>query len=162
MFILHYSSSTDPPEIGNWRQKAKNPAIFVLTATWNGRLDRHGKLCGVDPYGYRKQAVLTVLRWVQTWAEWGNVFQHLTPFGDETEEDTRSHVKRFLNLGVDMSDELDRIEARLKFSPARGYAVIMNDSFEYGMYTTDNRAFAMAERLEPLNGNGSGSDTGLA
>jgi hypothetical protein len=86
----------------------------------------------------------------------------MTELGEKTQDDTYSHVKRFLNLGIDMSDELDRIQVRLKFNPARGYAITMNDSHEYQMYTTDNRYFAMTERLEPLNSAGLSADTGLA
>ena len=153
---------TQPPMLRYSTPETKGMLIYQLTR--HGKTDwiDAGNYAGSDPYGHRKQAVIAILRWVQTRAEWDNVFQHMTPLGDRTQDDTRGHVKRFLNLGIDMSDELNRIEARLKFNPARGYAIAANDSHEYRMYTADSRYFAMAERLEPLNGTGSSVDTGLA
>jgi len=151
-----------PPMLRHSTPETKGMLIYQLTR--HGKVDwiDMGNYAGADPYSYRKQAVLTILRWVQTRAEWDNVFQHMTALGRATQVDTQGHVKRFLNLGIDMSHELDKIEARLKFGPARGYAVVMNDSFEYGMYTTDSRYFAMAEQLEPLNGPDSSSGTSFA
>jgi hypothetical protein len=153
---------TQPPMLRYSTPETKGMLIYQLTR--HGKADwlDAGNYAGGDPYGNRKQAVIAVLRWVQTRAEWDNVFQHMTPLGDRIQDDTLGQVKRFLNLGIDMSDELDRIEARLKFNPARGYAVTMNDSHEYRMYATDSRRFAMAERLEPLNDAGSNVDTGFA
>jgi hypothetical protein len=153
---------TQPPMLRYSTPETKGMLIYQLTRHGKADWMDPGNYAGGDPYGRRKQAVIAVLRWVQTRAEWDNVFQHMTALGDVTGYDMRNHVKRFLNLGIDMSDELNRIQARLKFNPSRGYAITMNDSHEYQMYTTDNRRFAMAERLESLNGTGSSVDTGLA
>jgi hypothetical protein len=151
-----------PPMLRHSTPETKGMLIYQLTRHGKADWIDTGNYAGGDPYGHRKQAVIAILRWVQTRAEWDNVFQHMTELGEKTQDDTYSHVKRFLNLGIDMSDELDRIQVRLKFNPARGYAITMNDSHEYQMYTTDNRYFAMAERLEPLNSAGLSADTGLA
>jgi hypothetical protein len=153
---------TQPPMLRHSTPETKGMLIYQLTRHGKADWIDVGNYAGGDPYGRRKRAVIAILCWVQTRAEWDNVFQHMTALGDVTEDDMRGHVKRFLNLGIDMSDELNRIEVRLKFNPTRGYAITMNDSHEYRMYTMDNRYFAMAERLEPLNGAGSNVDAGLA
>ncbi len=154
---------SQPPMLRHSTPETKGMLIYQLTRHGKADWVDTGNYDGMDAYGKRKKAVLTILRWVQTRAEWDNVFQHMTATGTKSKEDMQAHVKRFLDLGIDnMSDELRPIERRLKFNPSRGYQVAMNDTHEYGMYTTDSRQFAMAERLEPLNGLDLDSETRLA
>ncbi|MBW9334286.1 hypothetical protein FEE59_12260 [Herbaspirillum sp. RU 5E] len=132
--------------------EAKGMLLYQLTR--HGKADwlDNGNYIGLDAYHQRKKAVLFILSWTQTLADFQNVLQHLTARGTKTTEDTRSHLKRFLQLGMnDMDDELDAIERRLKRQPSRGYAVAMNDSPRYDFLRGDNPNFTMLAQVEPIN-----------
>lgn len=135
------------------------------------QLTRHGKLdwmdsdnyTDLDAYHKRKSAILTILQSVQTTAEWDNVFQHMTASGGSTDRETaKTGVKAFLNMGrIEMHDDFDSIEIRLKIKPTRGYAVAMNNTPEYHANMEDHPYFCMAEGTNSFGGF-NGGDGALA
>ena len=99
---------------------------------------------GGDAYHDRKKAVLTILRWIQTEAEWKNVLNRIDARGRKVGS-SRGLLIAFLKLGYDdMDDDLLNLERRLKAKPARGYKVALNDTLEYRMATADSPEFMMA------------------
>ncbi|HEY4317366.1 MAG TPA: hypothetical protein VGN04_07175 [Herbaspirillum sp.] len=174
-FVVQYENSklrdqlaarvlTQPPLLRHSTPETKGMLLYQLTRHGKADWVDTGNYEGLDPYGYRKKAAITILTWVQTRAEWANVFQHMTPNGAKTGGDAEGDVRRFLTLGSDEDDQLDTIKNRLKFAPTRGYAVAMNDTPAYSMFTGDSPHYAMVAQLEPLHVGGgsvagSGSDT---
>lgn len=131
--------------------EAKGILLYLLT--------RHGKWDNIDPgniefldrYGERKEAVLCVLRSVQTKPEWRKVFSRVNSQGDSSLEDyseldaVERHERNlvdFLKLGLknrdrefyeikDERSELAIIYDRLKEFSSSGYALAMNDTAYY-------------------------------
>ncbi|NWC83671.1 ATPase [Pseudomonas putida] len=130
--------------------EAKGILLYLLT--------RHGKWDNIDPgniefldrYGERKEAVLCVLRSIQTKPEWHKVLSRVNSQGngpsegyselDAVERHERSLVD-FLKLGEDRDRELYKIKYerselaiiydRLKEFSSSGYALAMNDTVYY-------------------------------
>jgi len=130
--------------------EAKGILLYLLT--------RHGKWDNVDPgniefldrYGERKEAVLCVLRSIQSKPEWRKVLSRVNAEGngpsegyaelDAVERHERSLVD-FLKLGKDRDrefyeikyerSELAIIYDRLKEFSSSGYALAMNDTVYY-------------------------------
>ncbi|MGO0629165.1 hypothetical protein ACTORR_03715 [Pseudomonas sp. SAR267] len=130
--------------------EAKGILLYLLT--------RHGKWDNIDPgniefldrYGERKEAVLCVLRSIQSKPEWRKVLSRVNAEGkgpseghdelDAVERHERSLVD-FLKLGRDRDRELYEIKYernelaiiydRLKEFGSSGYALAMNDTVYY-------------------------------
>lgn len=130
--------------------EAKGILLYLLT--------RHGKWDNIDPgnlefldrYGERKEAVLCVLKSIQSKPEWRKVLSRVNAEGngpsegyaelDAVERHERSLVD-FLKLGKDRDrefykikyerSELAMIYDRLKEFSSSGYALAMNDTVYY-------------------------------
>lgn len=130
--------------------EAKGILLYLLT--------RHGKWDNVDPgniefldrYGERKEAVLCVLKSIQSKPEWRKVLSRVNAEGngpsegyaelDAVERHERSLVN-FLKLGKDRDREFYKIKYerselaiiydRLKEFSSSGYALAMNDTVYY-------------------------------
>ena len=130
--------------------EAKGILLYLLT--------RHGKWDNIDPgnieffdrYGERKEAVLCVLRSIQSKPEWRKVLSRVNAQGngpsegydelDAVERHERSLVE-FLKLGRERDRELYEIKYkrselaiiydRLKEFGSSGYALAMNDTVYY-------------------------------
>lgn len=130
--------------------EAKGILLYLLT--------RHGKWDNVDPgniefldrYGERKEAVLCVLKSIQSKPEWRKVLSRVNAEGngpsegyaelDAVERHERSLVD-FLKLGKDRDREFYKIKCerselaiiydRLKEFSSSGYALAMNDTVYY-------------------------------
>jgi len=127
--------------------EAKGILLFLLTrhGVWD-HLDTENYGAVLDIYSDRKEAVLNVLRSIQTKSEWQQVMLHRSDTGKvdysksmEMQEDElrvfldegRSRKKEFDMIKIEIKDEIDLIYSRLKTDVSWGYALAMNDSFEY-------------------------------
>ncbi|MFK3769977.1 hypothetical protein [Pseudomonas putida] len=142
---------TRESDLLRYTPEAKGILLYLLT--------RHGKWDNIDPgniefldrYGERKEAVLCVLRSIQTKPEWHKVLSRVNSQGhgpsegyselDAVERHERSLVD-FLRLGLKDRDrelykikyersELAIIYDRLKEFSSSGYALAMNDTVYY-------------------------------
>lgn len=130
--------------------EAKGILLYLLT--------RHGKWDNIDPgniafldrYGERKEAVLCVLRSIQTKSEWHKVLSRVNAQGvgpsegyaelDAVDRHERSLID-FLKLGKDRDGEIYEIKHkrselaiiydRLKEFSSSGYALAMNNTVYY-------------------------------
>ncbi|MGK3124794.1 ATPase [Candidatus Pantoea formicae] len=125
-----------PSLLLNFTPEAKGVLLFLLS--------RHGIADHIDTSSYgpwfelykeRKEAIINVLKSIQTRNEWFQVMQHRT--GDGTPIKTLSvpevelEIKNFLDESWNRSDEFDKIYSRLKLKVSWGYALVMNDTQEY-------------------------------
>ncbi|WP_449433889.1 hypothetical protein [Pseudomonas putida] len=140
--------------------EAKGILIFLLTR--HGKWDKldlgnRGGVFMVDMFKDRKEAVLWVLRSIQTRAEWRKVLSHMTAEGsslatslDEAvvEEEQEKKLVSFLQLGLNRDEELYKAKAeivdirkRLKTEVSVGYALAMNDTNYYRLNWACNPHF---------------------
>ncbi|MFJ3076932.1 hypothetical protein [Pseudomonas sp. NPDC087029] len=143
-------------ELLRYTPEAKGILLYLLT--------RHGKWDHMDPenrssafldvFTTRKEAVIWVLRSIQTRAEWRKVLCRLTVDGsnlaknaDEAsvEKEQEQHLFNFLQLGFNRDGELHNakyemvsIRQRLKIEIAWGYALAMNDTWYYKINSMAN------------------------
>lgn len=139
--------------------EAKGILLYLLT--------RHGTWDHLDPFNYgkrlpdiysdRKEAVIWVLRSIQTHVEWRKVFCCMTPDGSnlaesgnelEVTERQEQQLVKFLQEGFKRDQDLHRAKRELatiydRIRPAAvlGYALAMNDSFFYQFNSLDNSLF---------------------
>ncbi|AZE72290.1 hypothetical protein C4K00_2061 [Pseudomonas synxantha] len=151
--------------------EAKGILLYLLT--------RHGKWDNIDPgniefldrYGERKEAVLCVLRSIQTKREWLKVLSRVNSQGDSpgegyseldaVEQHERSLVD-FLKLGIkdrdrefykikDKRSELAIIYDRLKDFSSYGYALAMNDTIYYKLNVGRNQNYPRRCKFGPCS-----------
>jgi hypothetical protein len=139
--------------------EAKGILLYLLT--------RHGTWDHLDPFNYgkrlpdiysdRKEAVIWVLRSIQTHVEWRKVFCCMTPDGSnlaegenelEVTERQEQQLVGFLQEGFNRDQDLHRakrelaiIYDRIRPGAVWGYALAMNDSFFYQLNSLDNNLF---------------------
>ncbi|MGE8114438.1 hypothetical protein [Pseudomonas sp. NPDC086566] len=150
--------------------EAKGILLYLLT--------RHGKWDNIDPgnieffdrYGERKEAVLCVLRSIQSKPEWRKVLSRVNAQGngpsegydelDAVERHERSLVD-FLELGRDRDrefyeikyerSELAIIYDRLKEFGSSGYALAMNDTVYYKLNVGRNPNYPRRCKFGPCS-----------
>ena len=150
--------------------EAKGILLYLLT--------RHGKWDNIDPgniefldrYGERKEAVLCVLRSIQSKPEWRKVLSRVNAEGngpsegyaelDAVERHERSLVD-FLKLGKDRDrefykvkyerSELAMIYDRLKEFSSSGYALAMNDTIYYKLSVGRNPNYPRRCKFGPCD-----------
>ncbi|MBF8659924.1 ATPase [Pseudomonas putida] len=150
--------------------EAKGILLYLLT--------RHGKWDNVDPgniefldrYGERKEAVLCVLRSIQSKPEWRKVLSRVNAEGngpsegyaelDAVEQHERSLVD-FLKLGKDRDREFYKIKYerselaiiydRLKDFSSSGYALAMNDTAYYKLSVGRNPNYPRRCKFGPCD-----------
>ena len=131
--------------------EAKGILLYLLT--------RHGKSDHLDPenrtllgdiYPDRKEAIVCVLRSIQTIEEWNKVMCRITTDGSslagessETEvvKDQVEHLVRFLQEGHNRDEDLLKTYKRLKKTIAWGHALDMNDTVYYQLNTQPNHHY---------------------
>jgi hypothetical protein len=140
--------------------EAKGILLYLLT--------RHGTWDHLDPYNYgkglvpdiyqdRKEAVIWILRSIQTRAEWRKVFCRMTPDGSnlaETEdvylivELQEQKLVEFLQEGFNRDQDLHKAKRELSVIYDRirpdvvwGYALAMNDTPYYQCHSIDNNRY---------------------
>ncbi|UVJ46133.1 hypothetical protein NVV94_11660 [Pseudomonas sp. LS1212] len=150
--------------------EAKGILLYLLTrhGTWD-LLDPGNRGNGLIPdiYQQRKEAVMWVLKSIQTRAEWRKVLCRMTPDGvsmsqDDNEfavaEQQEKYLVSFLQLGFNRDQELYKekselavIYDRLKTEVAWGYALTMNDTFYYQLNTGSNTHYPQRCNFGPCN-----------
>lgn len=139
--------------------EAKGILLYLLT--------RHGTWDHLDPFNYgkrlpdiysdRKEAVIWVLRSIQTHVEWRKVFCRMTPDGSnlaeggnelEVTDRQEQELVKFLQEGFNRDQDLHRakrelamIYDRIRPGAVFGHALAMNDSFFYQHNSLDNSLF---------------------
>lgn len=132
--------------------------ILLYSITRHGTVDHfdgdnYGP--GMDLYAFRKEAVINILRSIQTRGEWWEVMRHRTR--DGTPETTLSipeveqEVREYLNVSVSRENEFDVIYSRLKLEVSWGYALAMNDSQEYLLNTDVNPNYPNGRLFTPVS-----------
>jgi len=158
-------------ELLRYTPEAKGILLYLLT--------RYGKWDRVDPenrgsafldvFTTRKEAVVWVLRSIQTRAEWRTVLCRLTVDGrnlaknaDEAtiEKEQELHLVNFFQLGFNRDDELHRakyeivsIRQRLKMEISWGYALAMNDTWYYKLNSMANPHYPRRCMFSPCDEN---------
>lgn len=106
------------------------------------QLSRHGELTKTthlvansdwnEVLGKRKRAILQVCRWAQCRSQFENMVQHMGVNGEKGSFTANyQHLLNFMEIGPansTLDDELKSIYARLPAEPARGYAVLENNT----------------------------------
>ena len=136
--------------------EAKGVLLYVLTrhGVWD-HLDtgnRGGSLIP-DLYGERKEAVIWVLKSVQTIAEWNQVFCRMGPDGQRLGQDDEALLVRrqeqllvtFLQEGINRDQDMYKAKKQitsiynsLKAEISWGYALAMNDTAYYRLNSVSN------------------------
>lgn len=155
-----------PQELLMHTPEAKGLILYLLTSHNKWDIFDSGNFAGktgVDFYGDRKEAVICVLKSVQTRDEWHKVLVRISRDGERIAEDDNERIVSerqqrflvdFLRVGSNRDEDLYQarrdllaIRARLKLRPARGYALAMNHSIYYALHRLDNplytRCFAL-------------------
>jgi len=148
--------STCPEQLLLCTPEAKGMMLYLLTR--HDRWDilesgNRGGWGGVDIYSDRKDAVIHVLKSIQTRSEWHKVMVRMTRdgesmAGDDNERSVSERQQRFLvdflRIGFNRDEDLYKarrelmaIKVRLKLRPARGYALSMNDTYYYALNNSD-------------------------
>jgi hypothetical protein len=137
--------------------EAKGILLYLLTrhGSWD-HLDPHnyGKNLVPDIYKDRKEAVIWILKSIQTRAEWRKVFSRMTPDGSslasfdddllitkQQEQKLVDFLREGLNRDQDLykaKRELSVIYERIRTDVAWGYALAMNDTPYYQANSLDN------------------------
>jgi hypothetical protein len=137
--------------------EAKGILLYLLTrhGKWD-HLDVHNYGHGLIPdlYQQRKEAVICVLKSIQTRSEWSKVMCRITSDGTSPQnagtelavaEEFEQQLVDFLQEGFNQNDklykakrELTVIYDRLKKTIAWGYALAMNDTEYYQLNSVDN------------------------
>jgi len=136
--------------------ETKGVLLYLLTrhGAWD-HLDLDNRVKGVIPdlYWQRKEAVIKVLRSVQTRREWWQMLSRMTPDGKKKEtnndasliEQQEQNLVDFLKEGINRDgdfykarEELAAIYNGLKINPALGYALAMNDTVYYRLNSISN------------------------
>ncbi|WP_449104525.1 hypothetical protein [Pseudomonas mohnii] len=137
--------------------EAKGILLYVLTrhGVWD-HLDWENRGDGLIPdiYSDRKEAVIWVLKSIQTVAEWNKVFCRMTSNGESLASGNdevsvvrqqEQHLVNFLQEGINRDEdmykakhELTVIYDGLKSGIAWGYALAMNDTYYYRLNSLAN------------------------
>nr|WP_314580326.1 hypothetical protein [uncultured Pseudomonas sp.] len=130
--------------------EAKGILLYLLTR--HGRFDHfdleNRTLLG-DVYAERKEAIICVLKSIQTIKEWSKVMCRVSRDGSNTAvggnaataaDEQEAHLIRFMQEGHNRDEDLlnvkwdiQVIKARLKSEPALGYALALNDTVFYSL-----------------------------
>jgi hypothetical protein len=154
---LATSVNANAEKLLSFTPEAKGILLYLLTrhGVWD-HLDPHnyGKALAPDIYKDRKEAVIWILKSIQTRIEWRKVFCRMTPDGSslttaENEfliiEQQEQKLVDFLREGFNRDQDLLRakrelsiIYDRIRSGVAWGYALAMNDSPYYQINSDDN------------------------
>lgn len=155
----------------SYTPEAKGILLYLLTrhGTWDhADINNYGNGFIPDIYADRKEAVINVLRSIQTRNEWNQVMLHRTADGrvvssgsvvaqeDELREFLHEGFSRrddFEELYKDISTELDIVYNRLKNDVSWGYALAMNNTMEYQLNTGTNPLYPHSGNFGPYDEN---------
>lgn len=154
----------DPKYMLRVTPEAKGILIYLLTRHgFNDHRDWDNRVM-LDIYHNRKEAILTILDSIQTQREWFQVFSHCNADGSDLAagnsalkymiaQKKMNDLKEFLQEGVNKDKEMNKIYKRLKTSPSWGYALSMNNTEFYRLYTMDNDFYPKSMKFSPVNNN---------
>lgn len=150
--------------------ESKGMLLYLLTrhGTWDHLdLDNRGSGLVSDIYKHRKEAVICLLRSIQTKAEWRKVFcrinrdgLNMASDGDEfgTISQQEDHLVRFLQEGRSRDQDMYKAKAelaaiydRIRTDAAWGYALAMNDSIFYQLNSFPNPHYPQRCKFGPCN-----------
>ncbi|MCZ7841438.1 ATPase [Leclercia adecarboxylata] len=147
--------------------EAKGNLLYLLTrhGIWD-HLDINNRGDGIIPdiYHDRKKAVLNILSSIQTRREWTKVMTHCSKDGtdlalshsmseDALEAWQESELRTFLQEGLNRDDELDIIKSRIRDQVAWGYALAMNNTYDYKLAQGTNPLYPRMGEFGPLSDN---------
>ncbi|MDU9394882.1 hypothetical protein [Pseudomonas sp. zfem002] len=154
----------------SYTPEAKGILLYLMTrhSKWDDvDLDNYGPYF-IDRHHDRKEAVICILKSIQTRAEWEKVMCRVTIDGvrKNIDENPALIAKRkeeelveFLQMGFDRDvelhkkrKELEDIHGCLKDKPAVGYALSMNDTVYYRLNTLDDPRFPDGCDFGPYRG----------
>ncbi|CAG8863305.1 hypothetical protein PS627_00241 [Pseudomonas fluorescens] len=149
-----------PSGLLGFTPEAKGISLYALTRydSWDVLdPDNRGGGLVIDFYQLRKEAVVVVLKSIQTRSEWRKVFCRITANGEsmaseESEVDVIQLQERylvdFLREGFNRDQDLHRAKQelaavydRLKAESTRGFALAMNDSIYYKIHDRSNSCY---------------------
>jgi hypothetical protein len=135
--------------------EAKGILLYLLTRHGKeDHFDKENRTWSLDIYAERKEAVICVLRSIQTAAEWNKVMCRISEDGSSMAQsgsafdvaiEQENHLIRFLQEGYNRDDDLRRakstiqiVKARLKLEITLGYALAFNDTPYYLLNNQSN------------------------
>jgi hypothetical protein len=139
--------------------EAKGILLYLLTRHGKSdHLDLENRTLLGDIYPDRKEAIICVLRSIQTVAEWNKVMCRITTNGlslagessaTEVVKEQVQHLVRFLQEGHNRDEDLHRTYKRLKKIIAWGHALDMNDTAYYQLNSLPNSHFPQRCQFGP-------------
>jgi hypothetical protein len=130
--------------------EAKGILLYLLTRHGQiDHLDVENRTIVGDIYAERKEAIICVLKSIQTIKEWSKVMCRVSRDGLNTAvggnaataaDEQEAHLIRFMQEGHNRDEDLlnvkwdiQVVKARLKSEPALGYALALNDTVFYSL-----------------------------
>lgn len=157
--------NADPQKLLTYTPEAKGNLLYLLTrhGIWD-HADINNRGDGIIPdiYHDRKTAIIHILSSIQTQREWIKVMTHCTPDGEDLalsqplSRDAlvawqESALRTFLQEGRNRDDELDEIKARIRQHVAWGYALAMNNTYDYQLAQGENPLYPRMGEFGPLD-----------
>jgi len=159
--------NSKPQELLKYTPETKGNLIYLLTrhGIWDHvDLDNRGNHIIPDIYHDRKKAIIHILSSIQTQREWIKVMTHCSRDGQDlalthplSEEELvawqESELRTFLREGLNRDKEMDAIKKRIRGGVAWGYALAMNDTWDYQLAQQDNPFYPRMGDFGPLSPN---------
>ncbi|QIU89835.1 ATPase [Yokenella regensburgei] len=154
-------------ELLTYTPEAKGNLLYLLTrhGVWD-HIDINNRGDGIIPdiYFDRKIAIINILSSIQTQREWIKVMTHCSRDGENLALSNpmseaalvlwqESELRAFLQEGLNRDDELDKIKARIRREVAWGYALAMNNTYDYQLARGDNPLYPRMGEFGPLGNN---------
>jgi len=159
--------NTIPERLLSFTPEAKGNLLYLLTrhGFWD-HVDINNRGDGFIPdiYHDRKKAIINILSTIQTRREWTKVMTHCSKDGTDLalshpmSEDAlvswqESELRTFLQEGLNRDDELDIIKSRIRDQVAWGYALAMNNTYDYKLAQGTNPLYPRMGEFGPLSDN---------
>lgn len=160
-------NKTNSKTLLTYTPEAKGNLLYLLTrhGVWD-HFDIHNRGGNIIPdiYHDRKNAVIKILSSIQTQREWTKVMVHRSSDGSSLSDSIpmseseitllqESELRTFLQEGMNRDDELDKIKSRVRIEIAWGYALAMNNTYDYKLAQGRNPFYPKMGEFGPLDNN---------
>ncbi|WP_255485549.1 ATPase [Cronobacter sp. JZ38] len=159
--------NANPEQLLTFTPEAKGNLLYLLTrhGFWD-HVDINNRGDGFIPdiYHDRKKAIINILSSIQTRREWIKVMTHCSEGGMDLALShpmsegalvawQESELRTFLQEGLNRDDELEIIKSRIRDQVAWGYALAMNNTYDYKLAQGTNPLYPRMGESGPLSDN---------